>query len=71
MSKTSQIFDVLRKRWATAGDLQWMGLSQCPWARINESQHKHLKPGEVIAKRRSRRDGLQEMKIIKATRWTA
>jgi hypothetical protein len=65
VSKTAQIFEVLRKRWATAGDLQSMKLSQCPWSRLNESAHVHLKPGEAIVKRTVRSDGLQEQRIVR------
>jgi hypothetical protein len=65
VSKTSTMFDVMRKRWVTAGDLQFLGLSQCPWARINESAHRHLKRGERIVKRKVRSDGLQEQRIVR------
>lgn len=69
-NRTAQIFDALRRGWQTYGSLQAMRLSTCPWVRIKEGEANHLRPHEQI-KRRTRKDGLQEMKIVRATGWTA
>jgi len=67
MTHAEQLLIPLRRRWMTWGDLQALRISNSPWARLLcEGGTKHLRPGEKLA-RRTRKDGLIEMRVVKAS----
>lgn len=72
MTQAAQLTQALRRGWHTWGDLQALRISTCPWARLisEGGLERNLVAHETLA-RRIRDDGIVEMKIIRATKWTA
>ena len=73
MTQAAELTRALRKGWHTWGDLLALRISTCPWSRLLGSENglqRNLRPHEQLA-RRIRPDGLVEMRVIRATRWTA
>jgi hypothetical protein len=54
MSQGQQLLQAIRRRAMTYGDLLALGISTCPWRRLEEAKH-HLKPGERIVRGTNRR----------------
>lgn len=51
--------------WPTYGDLVWFGRAgTCPWQRLRESGHQHLKPGEKLVRDKGP-DGLVTFRIVR------
>jgi len=60
MTQAAQLIQAIRragKRGMTYGDLEALRISTCPWKRLEESGHKHLRWNEVLG-RKTDRDGL-------------
>jgi len=66
MTHAEQLLVPLRRRWYTWGELLALRISNAPWARLLcEGGLRHLREGEEF-KRRTRADGLVEMRVVKA-----
>ena len=49
-SQSARLIEYLRGGWRTTGDMLRTGISVCPWKRLSESGHRHLRPHEKIMK---------------------
>jgi hypothetical protein len=65
MTQAQALVNALRRRAMTYGELEALRISTCPWKRLSESGHMHLKAGEQI-KRHTGRDGLVRISVVKA-----
>lgn len=61
--QAERLFNELRKRWMTAGDMLDLHISTSPWKRVSEGMH-HLQQGERLAKKINRR-GLVCYRVVK------
>lgn len=52
------------KRGLTYGELEALGISTCPWKRLQESGYKYLRPGERL-ERKTGCDGLVRFVVTK------
>ena len=64
MTQAEILVRAIRRKAMTYGDLEAMRVSTCPWKRLSESGHLHLKPGERIV-RKTGKDGLVRIGIAK------
>lgn len=65
MSQAAQLIEAIRRKPMTYLELEALRISTCPWRRLSESGHRHLKPGERI-ERKTGKDGLVRIGIGKA-----
>lgn len=67
MTQAAQLIQAIRragKRGMTYGELEALRISTCPWKRLEESGHKHLRGSENLV-RTIGRDGLVRFIIIR------
>lgn len=64
-TKGRQLIRLLKRCGMTYMEMLDMGISTCPWKRIQEQ----LRPGEVLVKRKNAR-GLVVWRVV-STKWTA
>lgn len=64
MTQAEKIVSALRKRWMSYLDLEMLRVSSCPWKRLSESGHRHLRPGERIDKKTGS-DGLIRYRVVR------
>lgn len=57
MTQAEQLIKHIRRRPMTYLELEALKVSTCPWKRLSESGHRHLRPGEQIV-RKVGKDGL-------------
>lgn len=68
MTHAQQLVQAIRsagRRGMTDGDLEVLRISACPWKRLGESAHRHLRQGEQLV-RKLGRDGLKRWAVVKA-----
>jgi hypothetical protein len=65
MTQAAQLVAAIRRKPMTYLELEALRISTCPWRRLSESGHRHLKPGEQIV-RKAGKDGLVRIGIRKA-----
>ena len=68
MTHAQQLVQAIRsagRRGMTDGDLEVLRISACPWKRLGESAHRHLKPGEQLV-RKVGRNGLKRWALVRA-----
>jgi hypothetical protein len=63
MTQGQTLLQAIRKRAMTYGDLLALGVSTCPWRRLQEAE-RHLKPGERIVRKTNAR-GLVTLRAVK------
>lgn len=65
MTQAARLVAAIRRKAMTYLELEDLKVSSCPWKRLSESGHRHLKPGERI-ERKLGRDGLIRIGIKRA-----
>lgn len=50
MTQAARLIEAIRSKpnGMTWGDIEALRISTCPWVRLAESGHRHLRPGERI-----------------------
>ncbi len=67
MTQSQQLIQAIRRsrsKGMTYGELEALRISTCPWKRILESGHKHLRFDEILY-RRIGKDGLIRFVIVR------
>lgn len=62
MTQAERLFEALRRRPMTYGDMLELKVSTSPWKRVTEGLHR-LKPGEKLVK--GERKGLVTYRVVK------
>lgn len=68
MTHAQQLVQAIRAagpRGMTDGDLEVLRISACPWKRLGESGHRHLRKGEMLV-RRPGKNGVLRHLIVRA-----
>jgi hypothetical protein len=62
MTQGQKLLQACRRKAMTYGDLLALGVSTCPWRRLEEAK-RYLKPGEMLVK--GERKGLVTYRVVR------